>query len=150
MSLSVVKTRDKMSSIKRIQLDLSHVDRSDSRTGRLRTSDSILKSGFRRNGIYEDGFLFTVIDGERLDEFLQKGTYRSDDVIFAFTKRQLKFYSDDPLVGGRTAHYRKPAIAVYRALHFAQVTGHGNEHVYRFLNPDKKQETVEAVVEVTW
>lgn len=139
-----------MDPIPRIQLDLSQADKYDATTDSIVTADSLLQEVLRRNDLDTGEFLFTVIDGMLLCNFLSRGTYRSDDIIYAFRKEELKFISDDPAdpncLDMHFAQYDKSAIAVYKLPHFVQTF----DLEYRFLDPNKKQEALEAIIQVTW
>ncbi len=101
-----------------------------------------------KNNWFSDNFLFTVIDGKRIPEFLKKGTYRKDNVIYAFLSRDLsEEYVDGFSINKMIDYYGAPAIAVYKASHF--LDNHNSfEYEFKFVNPDKKPNAVAGVLEL--
>jgi len=96
--------------------------------------------------LFSDEFLYTVIDGDRLDEFIKMGTYRKGNIIFALTKDELKFKTPlyDYSLDTALAQYVNPAIAVYKSAHLENQY----PYAYSFINPDCKVDALEAIIEI--
>lgn len=129
--------------MKKVTLDLS---KADQYTGPTETE--VLVDELKAHGLYEENCLYTVIDGEKLDEFLEHGTYRPDDVIYAFGRDELVWRGDYDDLRRHIEFYQKPAIAVYNRSHFDVEEG---GFTYRFKNPGRKREAVVGVIErIKW
>ena len=142
-----------MDYIKRIQIDVSQEGTYDPTTDSIISADNLLRRSLRKNRLYRNEFLFTVIDGSLLDEFLFKGTYRDDDIIYAFTKEELIFNNQESHsehvndLDTLFASYDNPVLAVYKS---SQFIPSDIEFEYKFRNTNKKLEALEAIVRVTW
>jgi hypothetical protein len=85
--------------------------------------------------------LFTVIDGDRLEEFLENGTYRKGNTIYAYTYGELN--DRDYPVTTILDQYRNPLIVVYDPACFQNTVVFG----YRFLDPNNKQAAIMEIIE---
>lgn len=109
-----------------------------------------VKAALKSNSLFNQNCLYTVIDGKRLEEFLQRGTYREGDSIDAFTKKHLN--SDNPADFDLSTMLKeyyppgKPAIAVYKIGYFEKKF----EFTYIFKDPENKPEALKAILDINW
>ena len=131
--------------MKRLTLNLGEAD------GYAATEYDLIRRGLRKEKLLKKSLLYTVIDGSRIDEFISKGTYRpQSDKIFAFQSDEL-FEKEDSIedfdVRDMLSEYECPAIAVFNASHF---NPSGMFFKYVFKDTSKKQEALEAIINVKW
>ncbi len=134
----------------RIKIDSSKEEKYDKNSDKILTADSMFQKELKKHDIYSSKFLYTVIDGSRINEFLERGTYRRGDEIFAFNINQLRFDSEDDELETLLLQYPKPAIAVYNSSSFTQNPMDVGGEAYQFIDPKHKQDALEAVIEVSF
>ena len=129
----------------RVQIDLSLV-----RQLNRRYFDE-LRRGLEPHSLWGLEFLYTVIDGTRLDEFVQRGTYRKGNTIFAYHTDDLEGSAEEDVKEGIEDHlriYQKPALAIWYEGQF--IGGDmGELYGYKFLEPKRKLEAIAAVALLT-
>lgn len=129
----------------RIHVDLSLVKQLN------RSYFDELRRGLEPHDLWGMQFLYTAIDGARLDEFAKKGTYRKGNTIFAYHTDDLEGSAEDDAREEIEDHlriYQKPALAIWHEDHF--MGGDiGEICAYQFLRPQHKLEAVAAVALLT-
>jgi len=114
--------------------------------------DEIIYRVLRSQCLFNVNCLYSVCDGDEIEELKKTGTYRrKSNSIFAFTKPEL-VWDNHPELNDVEAHairYKNPALAVFKRCHF-EIVSHLKEEKddwkeYRFKNPDKKLEALLGV-----
>jgi hypothetical protein len=103
-----------------------------------------------RRGLLSDDFLYTVVDGDRLDEILEHGTYRPDeDTIFSLDREALERPKTSPseTFDEYLKKYDNSAVAVYDLNEFDRDP---SPDLFRFKNPGRKKDALVAIVGINW
>jgi len=129
--------------MKRFTLDLSKAD------GYAVTEDDVIRSVFIKNGVFNNNFLFSVVDGNLINRLITKGTYRVGNKIYAFKKDGLVIHNKagDFDLDDAMRQYENPAIAIYKASHFISTD---IPFEYQFKDSSNKPKALEAIVNITW
>ena len=97
--------------------------------------------------LYDNSFLYTVVDGERIDELKQQGTYRKGNDIFACQKDEIiGDRTEDGSIEGHLIIYNHPAIVVWKKDEFERSIIIPSR--YSFQDPENKVAAIEAIVSI--
>ncbi|MBS3071994.1 hypothetical protein J4408_03315 [Candidatus Pacearchaeota archaeon] len=75
-----------MKTIRRIEIDLTDLH---DYVHEPRQWDERIRTKLKEENLLDDKFIYTIIDGDKINELVRKGTYRKGETIFAFTKDYL-------------------------------------------------------------
>ena len=126
-----------MKKIKTLTINLSNAD------GYAYTHEEIIKKNLKKKGLLSDNYLYTIIDGDKLDILNKYGTYRKGNAIYAFRIDELRQNSQDENdLYNFLAEYKNPAMVVYKKDNFQDDL----HYRYFFKEPDKKKESLEAII----
>ena len=129
-------------------IDLTQAD------GYVVSEDDVIKDRLVTRRLFSSQFLYTVIDGNKSDEFLRKGTYREDNSIFAFTHDQLQWvpvgFRSEQGLETYLLYYEAPALAIFKRDAFdpAIIEDSSIDYEYCFRNPSSKKEALLALAYV--
>ena len=113
------------------------------------TEDDLIRDFLKKEKLDNGDFLFTVIDGDRVEEFQARGTYRDNNAIYAFTADKFRMSAEeieDLEIDSYISAYDNPIVAIYKSSHFRE----GVSYRYEFLKEDKKTEAVHGLLKLIW
>ena len=153
------------SRVRKLEIDLSNV------SGYIEGEyDKVIIGALKSHKLYSPDFLYTVLDGDKLDILEREGTYRSkgdefvedtnahlrgdginyndQDIIYAFNLANFKWEdgSNPDCIKTFQAKYINPALAVWDRSQFEEDYFASTNEGYRFKNPDRKQDALVAIV----
>jgi|SRR3989344_5287115 len=131
--------------MKTVTLDLLEAD------GAVTTEDDLLRGVLSAHQLYGDDFLYSAVSARFANRLASRGSQRKENHIKALTRQELVWKDDGSLgidISTLLSDYRNPAIAVYRIAHLEpfKVAGGTLDHEYRFKEPNKRTEALEALV----
>ncbi len=112
-----------------------------------------LAGSLEKRNLYDDSFLYTVVDGARIDRVKETGTYRNNDNVFAYQKVQLTGdMSEAGSFEEKLLHYESPAVVIWKPSVLERFpNGHNNnaiDSLYRFVDPKNKVAAIKAIVHI--
>jgi len=111
--------------------------------------DVFIQELLKKERLFSSDFLFTVVDGDGIGQFLKRGTYRKGNKIFSFRHTELCYSSNDPTetntLNDWFQEYDNPIVAVYRASYLEET---GIPYEFKFKDPAKKIDALEAIIMV--
>lgn len=136
-----------MAKIKRFAIDLSKC------TGYVNGEhDEIIAKVLTKNKFFSQDYLYSVVDGNKSDRLAKNGTYR-DNIIYAFSRDQLLW--ENPIsnqgLERYVRQYSNPALAIWNRSQFDDhnsIEKAESSFAYQFKNPDKKQNSLIALVKL--